>query len=137
MSESPDKNVEAVRQKLRERSQVGLSKYGVTTERPDIDLVGWMQHAQEEAMDFSIYLEAMMQSHSDIATLEQENRQMRARMERLESDAARYHFLSDRLLAADFDWQGECVLVFQWPSMVPVGADCDKNIDAAIAAVQP
>lgn len=54
---SPDKNVEAVRQKLLERSEVGFNKYGVTTEREDIDFEGWMNHLQEELLDASIYIE--------------------------------------------------------------------------------
>lgn len=41
---SPDKNVEAVREKLLLRSQIGLRKYGVTTERKDVDLWGWLNH---------------------------------------------------------------------------------------------
>ncbi len=49
--------------------------------------------------------------------------------------AVRYAFLRERLLAADFDWNesGECALVFKWPRNVPVGGNCDNNIDAAIA----
>jgi hypothetical protein len=54
---SPDENVERVRAAFLSRSQVGLAKYGVTTERVDIDLVGWLQHLQEELMDAVVYLE--------------------------------------------------------------------------------
>ena len=54
---SPDSNVEAVRQMLLDRSVVGLEKYGVTTERKDIDFKGWMNHLQEELLDASIYIE--------------------------------------------------------------------------------
>ena len=61
-SRSPDANVEAVRAKLLTRSEVGLRKYGVTTERTDMEAVGWLRHAQEEAMDFCIYLEAEIQN---------------------------------------------------------------------------
>jgi hypothetical protein len=52
----------------------------------------------------------------------------------LQKDAARYRWLRDRLLGADFDWNdsGECVLVFSWPKSVPVGGNCDMNIDAAL-----
>ena len=56
-TKSPDANVEAVRQKLLERSEVGFNKYGVTTEREDIDFEGWMNHLQEELLDASIYIE--------------------------------------------------------------------------------
>jgi hypothetical protein len=55
---SPDKNVEAVREKLLQRSIVGLKKYGVTTERDDIDLAGWLEHLQLELLDAVIYIEA-------------------------------------------------------------------------------
>ena len=58
---SPDKNVEAVRTMLLDRSNVGLSKYGVTTERDDLSKVDWMIHAQEEALDFAVYLEKLIQ----------------------------------------------------------------------------
>lgn len=57
---SPDKNVEAVRTKLLERSQVGLAKYEVTTERTDTDLVGWLNHLQEELMDAAVYVQRSM-----------------------------------------------------------------------------
>ena len=55
---SPDANVEAVRAMLLQRSQIGLAKYGVTTERTDVDLVGWLNHLQQELMDACIYIEA-------------------------------------------------------------------------------
>jgi len=61
---SPDKNVEAVREKLLLRSQIGLRKYGVTTERKDVDLLGWLIHLQQELMDAAVYAEA------DIALLQ-------------------------------------------------------------------
>jgi hypothetical protein len=54
----PDKNVEAVREKLLQRSIVGLKKYGVTTERDDVDLAGWLEHLQLELLDAVIYIEA-------------------------------------------------------------------------------
>lgn len=55
---SPDSNVEAARQKLLDRSKVGLAKYGVTTERDDLDLVAWLRHLQEELLDAAVYVEA-------------------------------------------------------------------------------
>ena len=67
---SPDKNVEAVRAKLLERSQVGLAKYGVTTERTDTDLVGWLNHLQEELMDAAVYVQRSMveiEAHKPVA----------------------------------------------------------------------
>lgn len=58
---STDKNVEAVRQKLYDRANVGLQKYKVTTERTDLIEIDWLRHAQEEAMDLAIYLERLIQ----------------------------------------------------------------------------
>lgn len=51
-----------------------------------------------------------------------------------QKDAARYRWLKARLMGANFDWNesGACALVFEWPKDVPVGADCDQNIDTAI-----
>jgi hypothetical protein len=57
MSNEPDPNVEAVREQLRERSLVGLRKYGTTTVREDINLRGWLQHLQEELLDAAVYIE--------------------------------------------------------------------------------
>jgi hypothetical protein len=54
-----DKNVESVRQMLHDRMEKGFVKYGVTTERDDIDLLGWIQHLQEELLDASVYCEAL------------------------------------------------------------------------------
>ena len=54
-----DKNVENVREQLKNRSEVGFKKYGVTTEREDLDLMAWLQHLQEELMDASVYIERL------------------------------------------------------------------------------
>ncbi len=54
-----------------------------------------------------------------------------------ELNAARLAFMQKQMLAADFDYDGECVLVFQWPRSAPVGADLIRNIDAALLATPP
>ncbi len=51
-----DAIVEAVRQDLLKRSQAGISKYGVTLEREDLNLKDWLQHAYEETLDQANYL---------------------------------------------------------------------------------
>ena len=56
-----DPIVEAVRTKLLSRSQVGLTKYGVGLNRPDLSKLEWLIHAQEEAMDLANYLEVLIQ----------------------------------------------------------------------------
>jgi len=52
-----DKNVEQVIESLKERADKGLKKYGTTTEREDLSFLDWLNHAQDEAKDFAIYLQ--------------------------------------------------------------------------------
>lgn len=52
-----DKYVQAVKKKFEERSQTGIRKYNTTLEREDLSLIEWLNHAQEEAMDLTLYLE--------------------------------------------------------------------------------
>lgn len=52
---------QAVIDQIKARSAKGLSKYGVTTDRQDLSLSDWVQHAQEEAMDLAVYLEKVKQ----------------------------------------------------------------------------
>ena len=53
-----DPNAESVRELIKQRAAVGLAKYGVTTERTDVDLIGWLAHLQEELADACVYIEA-------------------------------------------------------------------------------
>ena len=52
-----DKIVEAVINKFKQRSKVGIEKYGVTLDRDDLSILEWIKEAQEEAMDLALYLE--------------------------------------------------------------------------------
>lgn len=52
-----DKYVQIVKDKFEERSQIGIKKYNTTLEREDLTLLDWINHAQEEAMDLTLYLE--------------------------------------------------------------------------------
>ncbi len=54
---SPDPFVDKVVEEYLRRSRYGINKYGTTTARKDIDLLGWLQHLQEELMDATIYIE--------------------------------------------------------------------------------
>ena len=64
-AKSPDKNVEAIRSSLLDRSRVGFKKYGVTTERTDLELVDWFRHLQEEMLDAAVYVEAAIKRIDD------------------------------------------------------------------------
>ena len=56
----PDMNVESVRIKLLQRSQMGIVKYQISTERKDFTGDDWLQHLQEELMDACVYIEAFL-----------------------------------------------------------------------------
>jgi hypothetical protein len=51
-----DRNVEAVRKLLLDRSEVGIKKYGTTTDRDDLSLLQWLNHALMESLDQCVYL---------------------------------------------------------------------------------
>lgn len=56
---SLEETEEAVIRQIRSRRDAGRAKYGTTMERTDLSVLQWVQHAQEEAMDFAIYLEKL------------------------------------------------------------------------------
>lgn len=53
---SPDKNVNEVCEEFIKRSEHGFKKYGVTTERTDLEFSQWVQHLKEELMDAVVYI---------------------------------------------------------------------------------
>jgi len=53
---------DSVCEKIQQRAEFGLKKYGVTLERKDLTKLDWLIHAQEEAMDFCGYLEVLIQA---------------------------------------------------------------------------
>lgn len=55
----PDPIVESVVNQLRDRSVVGIRKYGTTLDRNDLTFGEWIQHALEESMDLTLYLTKM------------------------------------------------------------------------------
>ena len=65
-----DSNVESVRRRLLDRAKRGLSKYGVTTERDDLDLTEWLQHLQDELLDAAVYVERLKRESSPKETLD-------------------------------------------------------------------
>ena len=60
-----DKIVLRVLARFNERSQVGINKYKTTLERTDLSTLEWLTHAQEEAMDFVLYLERLKDEFSN------------------------------------------------------------------------
>ena len=64
-----DSIVASVIQQFAERSAQGKQKYGTDLDRTDLNMIDWLQHAKEEAMDLALYLEKMIQ------TLKEESKQ--------------------------------------------------------------
>ena len=54
-----DSIVASVIEKFKNRSAVGIAKYGTTLDRTDLGILDWIQHAQEELMDGILYLEKL------------------------------------------------------------------------------
>jgi len=54
-----DSIVESVVKQFKERSEVGIAKYGVTLDRDDLSTLEWLQHLQEELFDASLYIEKL------------------------------------------------------------------------------
>jgi hypothetical protein len=54
-----DSIVESVIMQFKQRSDVGIQKYVVTLDRNDLSTLEWLNHAQQEAMDFVLYLEKL------------------------------------------------------------------------------
>lgn len=54
-----DKVVEDVMAKYRQRSEVGIAKYGTTLDENKATLIEWLTHLQEELMDATLYIEKL------------------------------------------------------------------------------
>lgn len=61
-----DTIVESVINQYKQRSELGIKKYGVTLDRTDLSLLDWIKHAQEEAMDLTLYLEKIKKELRDL-----------------------------------------------------------------------
>jgi hypothetical protein len=59
VSVKSDSIVESVIKKFKDRSDVGIKKYGTTLDRKDINFDGWAEHLQQELMDGILYLERL------------------------------------------------------------------------------
>lgn len=56
-----DSIVNTVINKFIQRSNLGITKYGVTLDRNDLSVIEWATHMQEELMDGILYLEKWKQ----------------------------------------------------------------------------
>ena len=60
-AEIKDSIVESVVKQFKDRSDVGIAKYGTTMDRNDLSTLEWMIHFREELMDGLLYLERVIQ----------------------------------------------------------------------------
>jgi len=54
-----DTVVSAIVEQFIDRSRLGMAKYGTTLDRDDLDIIDWIEHSKQEAMDFVLYLERL------------------------------------------------------------------------------
>ena len=50
---------------FKERSSVGIEKYGTTLDRQDLSTLEWLKHLQEELMDATLYIEKLKQEYEN------------------------------------------------------------------------
>ena len=62
---------ERVIAEITNRAERGLNKYGVSMERGDLSVAEWLQHAKEEALDLSIYLERLIDTAQNIIKIQE------------------------------------------------------------------
>jgi hypothetical protein len=56
-----DTIVESVIKQFKDRSSVGIKKYGTTLQENELSHLEWLKHLQEELMDAVLYLEKVKQ----------------------------------------------------------------------------
>jgi hypothetical protein len=54
-----DTIVESVINQFKDRSNLGINKYGVTLDRNDLSTLEWLNHLQQELMDATLYIEKL------------------------------------------------------------------------------
>ena len=57
---------ESVITQIRNRRDTGRKKYGTSMERTDLNLIQWLQHALEESLDFSIYIQKVIKTLEEL-----------------------------------------------------------------------
>ena len=60
-----DNNVNEICLEYMKRADHGFKKYGVTTQRTDLDLMQWIQHLKEELMDAVVYIHRIQKELKD------------------------------------------------------------------------
>lgn len=53
----PDGIIQSVISQFLQRGEIGLTKYGTTLDRTDLNMEDWIEHMKQELMDSILYLE--------------------------------------------------------------------------------
>ena len=61
MGDNMSRVEDEVCKKIKQRSDVGKQKYGVTMETAPLTRLEWLVQAQEEAMDLAVYLQKLIE----------------------------------------------------------------------------
>ena len=61
----PDSIVKSIINKFEKRAEKGFKKYNQTLDRDDLEVLEWIEHAQDELMDGILYLEKLKQTLSE------------------------------------------------------------------------
>jgi len=56
----PSETLVRLKRDLEVREILGHMKYGTTMDRTDLDVLDWVRHAREEAMDLAVYLTRLL-----------------------------------------------------------------------------
>lgn len=88
-----DSIVEAVINKIRTRSEIGIAKYGITLDRTDYSTIDWIDAAIEEQMDNILYLTRLKQ---DIKALEAQLADMDVARD-IKSASVKYHTVGTKV----------------------------------------
>ena len=84
----------SVIRELKQRSDVGLKKYGVSVgDSKDLTLSQWLKHLQEELLDASVYIEKVRaeENSGELERLRQENAQLKQEWQQVHNDNLRLH----------------------------------------------
>ena len=63
---------ERVIEKIRNRAEIVLKKYGTTMARKDLSILEWLQHLQEELLDGAVYIERLQDDNGQLGNLDKE-----------------------------------------------------------------
>ena len=56
----PSETLARLKRDMEVREILGYLKYGTTMDRTDLNVLDWVRHAREEAMDLAVYLTRLL-----------------------------------------------------------------------------